>query len=1048
MVAIAAIFCLALNLSAQLASTTALVGTVTDSTGSPVAGATVTALNEGTREVNTTKTNNEGYYEFQFAKTGTYTITAEAAGFEVLSKTGIAVATNQTARTDFTLKVGQVSEKVVVSADAPPIATDDPSLTEVIDTKRTADLPVNGRDSLRLAITTPGVIPGLKPPSGNPGGGEGFIGAGTREIQNSVSLDGVSIMNNLITTTTFRPTVDAVQELQVQTGTYPAQYGGYMGVQLNVITKSGTNDFHGSAFEFLRNDKLDAKNFFELANAPRAPLRQNQFGFSFGGPVWIPKVYNGKNRTFFLASYEGLRITQGIPAISTALTPLMRQGNFSEVASSNPIKDPLAPGMPVFPGNIIPASRLSSQAVNALAYMPLPTQPGVRNNFNTNAAYRNNTNQTIDRVDQSIGEKVRLFFRYAWENTTLLNGNANPNNGYNQPVTDRNFVVGYTQVLTPTAVNDLRFGRQHTTIDSINFFTTPALANAGTLIGIPGFTTDLANPGLPNLGITGFMSIGGDNMASSNWFQTDTTWQGTDVFNFRMGTHSFAGGAEIRKLITKRTANNNPRGGFTFSGTITGYAPADFMLGLPLQVITPGPLVPGGGQQWRDGFFFQDNWQASPKLTLILGLRYELPTVPHSTNGNGTILNPQQTAFIPSTVPQIIPFTNPTHKNWAPRVGFAYRATRNWVLRGGFGIYYNPNQLNTYTLATTNPPFSTIFTFNASPSNPILSLANPTPPGAQATAKPNAFTINPNLPTQRMNQWSFSVERALWRNAGMDIQYLGSHSYHLDRSFFNNTPFPGPGDIDARRPNQLFRVIRTIQNDMVANYEGLNVILRQQFTHGLSMLLTYTYSHTLDVTTDSNAGGAPMDPYNWRLDYGSSNWDLRHRFVASYVYELPFLKNSTNAFVRYAVANWQVNGITIIQSGFPFNVTVPGDPANTGVGNQRPNAVGTPSTNCGSGNLTNCISTSAFALPAQFTYGNFGRNVLVGPGLFNFDVSFFKIIPIKERVDLQIRGEFFNLFNHPAFSNPNSVFNTSTFGSVTSTSYNNRQVQVAARFTF
>ena len=378
--AIAAILCLALNLSAQLASTTALVGTVIDSTGAPVAGATVTALNEGTREVSTTKTSNEGYYDFQFVKTGTYTITTEQAGFDVLSKTGIVVATNQTARTDFTLKVGQVSEKVIVTADAPPIATDNPVLSEVIDTARTEDLPLNGRDTLRLAITTPGVIPGLKNPAGNPGGGEGFIGAGTREIQNSVSLDGVSIMNNLITTTTFRPLVDAVQELQVQTGTYPAQYGGYMGVQLNVITKSGSNDFHGSAFEFLRNDVLDARNFFENPNSPRAPLRQNQFGFSLGGPVWIPKIYNGKNKTFFLVSYEGLRISQGIPSISTVLTPLMRQGNFSEVPT--PIKESQAPGAAVFPGNIIPPSRLSSQAINSLAYMPLPTQPGIRNNFN------------------------------------------------------------------------------------------------------------------------------------------------------------------------------------------------------------------------------------------------------------------------------------------------------------------------------------------------------------------------------------------------------------------------------------------------------------------------------------------------------------------------------------------------------------------------------------------------------------------------------------------------------------------------------------------
>ncbi len=1049
--AITVALCLALNASAQLASTTSLVGTVVDPTGAPVVGATVTARNEGTQETYTTTTNGDGYYEIQFVKTGTYTVTAKQAGFDVLGKSGILVATNQIARTDFTLKVGQVSESVVVSADVAPIATDDPTLSETINTKATADLPLNGRDPLRLAITTPGVIPGLKSPSGNPGGGEGFIGAGTREIQNSISLDGVSIMNNLITTATFRPSVDAVQEFQIQTGTYPAQYGGYMGVQMNVITKSGTNDLHGSVFEFLRNNQLDARNYFENPNSPRAPLRQNQFGFSLGGPVVIPKLYNGRNKTFFFADYEGLRLSQGIPSISTVLTPLMRQGNFSEVLATNPIRDPLAAGTPLFPGNIISAGRLSPQALKSLQYMPLPNLPGVRNNFSVNAANRNTTNQTIDRIDQSIGENVRLFFRYAWENSALVNGNANPFNGYNQPVTDRNFVVGYTQVLSPTMVNDMRFGRQHTTIDSVNFFHTADLANAGTNLGIPGFATDLANSGLPNLGITGFISIGGDNMASSNWYQTDTTWQGTDVFNLRRGAHSFAAGVEIRKLITLRTANNNPRGGFTFSGTIAGYAPADFLLGLPLNVTTPGPLVPGGAVEYRDGFFFMDKWQVSPKLTLNLGLRYELPTVPESVNGNATILDPAQTHFIPTTVPMKIPLTNPTHKDFAPRVGFAYRATDKWVFRGGYGIYYNSNQLNSYTLATTNPPFSTIFTYNATASNPILSLSNPTPSAAQAgVPKPNAFTLNPDLPTQYMNQWSFDVERALWRNAGMDVQYIGSHSVHLDRSYFNNTPLPGPGDIDLRRPNQLFRSIRTIQNDEIANYEGLNVVLRQQTMHGFSTLLSYTWSHTLDVSTDSNGGGAPMNPYNWRADYGNSNWDIRHRFVASYIYDLPFLKSSTNAFVRYVLANWQVNGITIIQSGLPFNVTVPGDPANTGVGNQRPNLVSTPTVNCGGGHLTNCISTASFALPAPYTYGNLGRNVLRGPGLVNFDFSLFKNFPIKERTALQLRGEFFNIFNHPSFGNPSSTFNTGTFGSITSTSQfnSNRQVQVAARITF
>ncbi|MEJ7607278.1 MAG: hypothetical protein WKF37_13685, partial [Bryobacteraceae bacterium] len=454
--------------------------------------------------------------------------------------------------------------------------------------------------------------------------------------------------------------------------------------------------------------------------------------------------------------------------------------------------------------------------------------------------------------------------------------------------------------------------------------------------------------------------------------------------------------------------------------------------------------------QWRHGFFISDKWQTSRKLTLTVGLRYELPTAPKSLNGLARILNPEQTEFIPAQLPQSIPFTETDRNNWAPRIGFAYRLTDRWVINGGYGIYYNANQTNSYTLATTNPPFSTIFTYNATPANPILSLTNPTPSTAQAgaPARPNAFHINPNLPTAMMNQWSFSVERALWRNAGFEAQYLGSKSTHLDRSFQVNQPSPGAGAIALRQPNPRFGNIRMIQNDMIASYNALSIIYRQRYTAGLTMLMSYTWSKTLDVTTDSNGGGAPMDAYNWRLDYGRSNWDIPHRFVSAWTYELPFLRGSTNAFVKNIIANWQTNSIITAQSGFPFNVTVPGDPANIGFGNQRPNLLRQPTSDCGEGKLTACIARDAFALPSAFTFGNAPRNALRGPGFVNIDFSIFKNLVFTERLQLQIRGEAFNLFNTPAYGNPNAVFNTPQFGSVTSTQNNNRQIQLGVKLLF
>ena len=1037
-----------INAYGQLASTTSLVGNVSDQAGAVLQGANVNASNEGTGEKYTAAVNADGYYSFPFVQIGTYKITVSAPGFETLSKTGIRVETNQTVRTDFVMQVGQVTEQVVVSAQPPPVMTDDATLSEIVSRKATVDLPVNGRDALRLASITPGVLPGFKSSATNPGGGEDLVAAGTREIQNSISLDGVSIMNNLGSQVTFRPSIDAVQEMQVQTGTYGAQYGGYLGLQLNLVSRSGSNDLHGSIFEFVRNNFFDARGFFQKKPAPQSPYHQNQFGFVVSGPVIIPKLYSGRNRTFFMINYEGLRQSQSVAQLDTVLTTKMRQGDFSELSGS--ILNPLASGKPVFSGNRIPTSLLSPQALNALQYMPQPTSAGLSSNYLANVLNSNNTNQTIDRIDQNFGERTRFFFRYGWMNTTLLNGSTNPFNGYNQPVGNRNFVVGYTQVFSPALVNDIRFGKQHSTIDSVNFFNTSALANAGTQLGIPGFSTTLANSGLPDFEITGFMPIGGQNMSSSNWYQIDTTWQGTDVISYTRGAHSFSAGAEIRKLITLRTANNNPRGQFNFAGSLTGNvsAAADFMLGLPLSIVTPGPLIQGGVAMYRDGFFFADKWQVSPKLTVSLGLRYELPTVPESTNGNGTILDPTQTHFIPATVPQKIPYTNAFHNIWEPRLGFAYRVSEKWVVRGGYGIYFNPNHTNTFTLATTNPPFSTIYTYNNNIAAPNLSLADPAPSTTGTLPKPNAFTINPDLPPASMNQWSFDLERTLWRGAGLDIQYMGSRTVHLDRSFFNNTPFPGPGSIDARRPNQLFRQIRTIQNDEISTYNGLNVVLRQNAFHGLSMLLSYTWAHSLDVSSDSNNGGAPMNPYAWWLDYGSSNWDVRHRFIGSFTYELPFPRSSSNALWRLGLSNWQINGIITAQTGFPFNVTVPGDPANSGATSERPNLIAPTASDCGQGRLTGCIAGSAFALPASYTYGNAGRNLLRGPDLATVDLSLFKNFPVRERTTIQLRGEVFNSLNHPSFANPNAVFNTAAFGTITSTSTNNRQIQLALKVTF
>jgi len=1032
---------------AQLANTTSLVGTVSDSAGAAMPDAAITAINTATQDTYKVTTNSDGNYTIAFPRIGGYRIEATHAGFQTITKSGITVESNQTIRTDFALQVGQVSQNIEVKATTPPISTDDAAIREVVGQQAVADLPLNGRDPLQLATLTAGVLPGQKSPNGVPPG-EDFIGAGTREIQNSVSLDGIAIMNNLITTTPYHPSPDAIQEVEIQTGTYSAQYGAYLGLHMNLITKGGGNELHGALWEFFRNDKLDARNFFLSPSAAKAPLRQNQFGFQLGAPVWIPKLYDGRNKTFFMIDYEGLRLVKNVTQLDTVLTPLMRQGNFSEYKTQLKAVNGQA-----FPGNMVPSSQISPQAVKALQYMPLPNLPGIASNLTASFPNNDRYNQTIDRIDQNIGNNIRLFFRYAWNNEQYLTGATSVYNQTTLPVQTRNWVFGYTQTLTPNIVNDFRIGRQHLVTDAVNYWYSNNLTTAGKDLGIPGFDGDVRfnDPGIPLFSNTSLMSVGN---GGTNWFQFDTTWQGTDSFTWTHGPHTLIFGAELRKLITSRAAVNSPNGQFNFSGGFTGLTQADLLLGFPISVITPGPELRNQVAEWRDGFFVVDNWQASKKLTLNLGLRYELPTVPYTTNGVATMLNAQQTALIPANPP--VPgfkFLEPNHKDFAPRVGFAYRLNDKTVIRSGYGIYYNPNQTNTFTFLSINPPFGAIVTCTSTTATPLISLNAPTPPSACGTASIfNIITPNRNLPTAYMNQWSFDVQRVLWDGAALETQYLGSHSTHLDRSYYNNSPLPGSGaSVASRRPNRLFGEIRTIQNDENASYNGLSLILRQRMSHGLSMLASYTWSHALDVTTDSNGGGAPMNAYDWRADYGNSNWDVRHRFVASFNYALPVFTSGSNGFVRSILGSWQTNGIVTLQTGFPFNVVQSGDPANTGrSSNTRPNLVGVAHASCGDGHLTACIDASAFAsTAATFTYGNFGRNVLFGPGLYNVDFSAFKNFRIRERAAVQFRSEFFNILNTPAFSNPSGLtFGTGTFGNITTTKHDNRQIQFALKFLF
>ena len=1031
---------------AQLATQTALVGTVSDAGGLVLPGAAVVAVNVGTRDTYEATTNAEGDYYIQFVRPGKYDITVTVNGFQTFKASGVDVASNQVVRTNAVMQVGGLNESVNVEARAQVLDTDRATVSETIGERAIVELPLSGRNVWSLASTTPGVLGGL-----NSDIGLSFRGAGQREIQNSLSLDGINSSANLLAATSMRPIADAVTEIQVQTGSTSAEYGSYLGVHVNVVTKSGTNTPHGAIFYFLQDDSLDARGHFENRAIPANPRNRKQFGAEFDGPVLIPGLYDGRNRTFFMGAYEGVRgetITSPFASVPTAL---MRQGNFSEVTT--PIRNPFT-SQP-FPGNIIPSSMLSPTSLELLQYYPAANQPGTTSNSQGPSPNTDNVDQLLARVDQNLGNKIRLNVRYNWHDSFGRNvfNAAIPATAVTQPRVNHNWLFSYTHTLKPNLHNDFRIGYHRVNFDTLNPFAVDGPSDAGSSLGIPGFDGDVryGNPGLPSINVSNFSTLGA---AGTNWYQFDTTFQVSNVLAYTAGAHNLRAGFDLRRLATGRRAANDPRGLFSFTGDMTGYSMADFMLGLPRTVIPPTDQIQGHVGGWRNGFFVNDVWQPGRNLTLSLGLRWEMNTPVQTYEGLATMLAEDFETIIPSTLPSVgFEFHEPNYKDIAPRLGATYRLSEKTVVRAGFGIYYNPNQMNSFTFLTNNPPLAAVTTYTSDPANPTLSFDRPTGIVGPA-ARPDIISPTRELPNARKDQWSLELQRELWRNTALDIQYVGSNTSHLDRSFFNNTPAPGAGLVDPRRPSQTFRSRRIIQNDLIADYDAISIILRKRMSHGIQADAHYTWSRTRDMATHSNGGGQTMDNYDIWRDYGPAIWDVPHRFVASYIYDVPFLKDSTQPILKYVVAGWQVSGVTTVQSGTPVNITLSTDRANIGItGQQRPDLVGpVPSMNCVEDparppQLMNCYDIAAFALPAQFTFGNAPRNVLRGPKFVNTDLSLMKNFMIGGGTTFQLRIEMFNVFNTVNWGAPNASFGSTGFGRITSAG-TMRQVQLGGKVLF
>ncbi len=1067
---------------AQVANNTSLVGTVLDQSSSAVAGATVTAVEESTKVKSTVKTNSQGYYAVTFIQPGTYDITVLAQGFKKITQTGVAVPVDRAVRTDFSLAVGSEDATVVVTATTPPLSTDDATLGETFAQHSVDNLPVSGHNAMDMATMASNVYVGSKTSyQGNPPG-EDIQGAGQREINNSITLDGISIMNDLITTTAAHPASDMTSEVQMQSGNYPAQYGGYLGVHVNMVSKSGGNALHGSAYDYIENTEMDAYPFTATPGSRKPVLHSNQFGGTVGGPVYFPKLYDGRNRTFFFGSFEKLNaISQGA-GYSSVLTSDMENGNFSALCSQfdgtglcvagkgQQIYDPSTGAY--YPNNQIPSAELNTASAKIAKeyeqYMVAPTLSGISNNLY--ATYPSNLiiKQTLDRVDENIGQNIKLFFRFYWQNLSFLSGTSFPANASSGPTNQRNYAFGYTHIISPHLVNDFHFGVNKLIAENLDYWYVNGLKDAGTKLGIPGFTGDTTygNPGVPVVSITNFQGVGN---AGANWFQDDRSYTLYDQLSYTRGQHQFMAGFEIHRLTLGREATNNPVGviGFAASnvtpgvpGVSTGYSAADFVLGYINNDTTPIDSIKGSVEEWRDGFFALDNWQVTPKLTINYGIRYDLPLGATSLNGYGRMLNADGSALTPmSNCPSGTACSGASYKptpgfqftpaqldNIGPRLGADYRVSGKLVVRAGGGFYYNPNQLNTYTLMTANYPFSAAVTYNTTNANP-LTFSNPTAGAGSASPIAGipgtyvfAYTPERNMPTQRAYQWNADVGYSLWSGAAFEAQYQGSRSIHLDRSFYNNQPVNPVNtsikSLNSQRPNQLWGDIRTFQEDGWSTYHALTLVLRQRTYHGLSGQIGYTWSHDLDLSADSNGGGTLSQQYNPAADYGNANWDVRNRVSAVFAYALPAFANM-NALGREALGGWQLSGVVNIQSGMPFNVSMGSSTTASGVGQgtQRPTWVHKEKANCSLKNAykgfdttgTSCIDVTAYQPAVNYAlaskpvgFGNLHRNSLFGPGFQYENLAVFKTFPIHERLAFQFRSEAYNVFNHPSGSNPSS----------------------------
>ncbi len=1093
-----------------------ITGLVKDPTGAVVSGANVTVTNKangGTRKVTT---NSEGLYSFPSLLPSVYELKVEQTGFKISLIDNVRLEVQQTARLDVIMEVGQGGETVTISAAPALLNSENTTIGTVVENKIVTELPLNGRQYLNLVALSPNVNV-LAPAAGQAGARQGgeraqqaISAGGQRIFYDYYTLDGVNNMDVNFNTYVALPSIDAIQEFKVQIGVYPAEYG-HQSTQVNVLTKSGGNAYHGTLFEFLRNDKLDAKQYQFTSAKPKNPFKWNDYGFEMDGPVRIPHLFNGRDKLFFMTNYEALRRRQSVLNTYTVPTAKMFTGDFSELLPSTIIYDP-ATGLP-FAGNIIPSNRLDPISLKFLKYYNSASVLGT-NNYAQTSSQPLNRDGFVLRIDFIESSKSQWMGRYNWgdENTSTQGLNLA---GTKVLTHYKQFTGSNIRTLAPNLINDARFGYTR----FFNSLGTLSASNSDVVsaIGIPNQNSGAPITwGIPNVVFNGggLTAIGDAN--DGPFAIDDNTLQIVDKLSWVHGKHTFGFGGEYNRQNFNQVGNQFSRGVFTFQANATkdpvtgngGYSFAEFLLGR-LFVSTNAAAV-ADAKFKRNVFhaFIDDTWKVTPKLTLSLGLRYELTPPFTNTLGNYFTVKIPKIEFIANAPQADWPFfvrqgkgcTDPyqglsihwtstnavcggglnnnlmetKYKSFAPRVGIAYSPDSKTVIRAGLGIFYMEDIANSvyFDMARniaarvdlTTTPATPVIWSNAIPGGNGTVVQVP-PPFAWAAAYDHA--------TPRTMQYLLNVQRQLSPNWALEVGYLGSQSRHLYGFQNINQALPGPlSSINSRRPFANYGVLSYVNDTFKAGYNAGSVKLTRRFSQGVSLTTNYTFAKSIDNASGTRTQGLdtlfPQDSSCLECERGLSSFDVRNRWVLGAVWELPVGKGKllgiNNSIANAFVGGWQLSTNSTIQSGVPQTLTIGIN--NAGTNNplpDRPSYSGTGNGYVANRTPSRWFDPASFIVAPQGTFGSVGRNTMLTPHFQSIDMALAKrfTMPYSEHHTLQLRVEAFNVLNHPTWGAPNGNILAGPafpgapanaahqgFGVISSTALPMRQIQLGLKYSF